>query len=150
MSVPLPNRVIAAFRRILVADADLRIYVGEDTTTTTARVMQKWTIGPAQADYPAVTLWSPRARFDPTFPRTWNPGFVEVCCHSLREDQVACISMYEIISRLVHTKKTELSVAGSVCVHEVVERDVRDPVFLEQSSTWVGYFLYRVRASIVD
>lgn len=149
MSVPLPNRVVAAFRRILVANADLRTYVGEDTATTAARVMQKWSIGTEQATYPAVTLWS-RAKLDVTFPRTWNPGFVEVCCHSLREDQRTCLEMYEIISRLLHTQKTELSVAGSVCVHEVVERDARDPIFLEESSTWVGYLLYRVRASIID
>ena len=146
----LPNRVIAAFRALLVADADLRAYVGEDTATTAARVMQKWSIGTEQAAYPAVTLFVPRTRLDVVFPRTWNPGFVEVCCYSLREDQRTCLEMYEIISRLLHTRKGALSVVGSVCVHEVVERDARDPVFMEASSTWVGYILYRVRASIID
>lgn len=159
MSVPLPNRVIAAFRALLVADADLRAYVGEDypggpdpevDPPTAARVMQKWSIGTEQAQYPAITLWVPRTRLDVVFPRTWNPGFVEVCYHSLKEDQRTCLAMYEIVSRLLHTQKGALSVPGSVCVHEVVERDARDPVFLEASSTWVGYSLYRVRASIID
>lgn len=153
MAVPLPGRVLAAFRRLLVADADLQAYVGVDgdpADASAARVYLKWPIDTQVAHYPAITLWAPRVRLDVTLPRTWNPGFVQVCYYSLERDQRECLEMYEVASRLLHAKKGLLSIAGSVCVHEVVERDARDPVFVAAKSTWEMETLYRVRASIID
>ena len=148
-----PGAVLGAVRERLVASTDLQTYVGVDGTAsdpTAARVIVKYTIDTTLQAYPAVTLYQERAQLDPTITRTWNPGFVLVSCYSNRDVEEP-LEMYEIISPLLHGKKTEVSssILG-VCVHEVVERDVRGPRWVEETSCWRLDILYRIRASVID
>lgn len=152
MSAPPTNAVVAAFRALLLTSVALQAYVGVDGDAddpSAARIYQKWSIDFEPTHYPAITLFVPRRRLDAVMPRTWNPGFVQVQCYSQQRDQMECLEMYEISSRLLHMEKNALS-TEAVCVHGVFERDGNDPIFQESTSSWVLTTIYKVYASIRD
>ena len=153
MADPVADAILGAVRERLVASTDLQVYVGVDGTTSdpsAARVYLKWAVDAAVAVYPAVTLYLERAKLDVTMPRMWNPGFVLLSFYSNLDPQEA-ITMYEICSRLLHAQRWALALNTlNVCVKEVVERDVRGPVWVEATHCWRRDALYRIRASVSD
>jgi hypothetical protein len=160
--VAQPNRLLNAFRERLIGDAAFNAYVAfmrENGAVALdgsgnpvpdplgARIEARDGIDVEEPRYPFVTLWNERSRRAIFAPGTYDPAFVRVQFYS-QNDQSEAMAMRELATLLLHDQKTLLS-TGELCVHGVFEVDGQDPVYVERTGAWMGWSLYKVRATLL-
>lgn len=147
MPIPIPMRQIAAFRQRLVGDPNLDPLSAQLVAFVDGRVYPGYLADQNQPEYPCITLYQTEANQAVFAPRTFDYGVMQLQIYS-KAGQQELYDIYELVTQLLHEKKTLLSTQG-LCVHQVREIYSDTGGFIPQDSVWQLTVKYLFRASVM-